>query len=98
MIAPIWTYGIQLWEVASKSNVMCLQRVQNNIPRDIVNTPWFTRNDEIHEYLNSATIASEIKHYKKQHAEQLMHHPNPLDSGLLGNASMVKRIKRYHML
>lgn len=98
ILKPIWTYGIQLWGVASKSNVMCLQRVQNNILKNIVNAPWFARNDEIHEYLNIATVASEIERYKKHHVERLTHHPNPLASGLLDDANVVKRIKRNHVL
>ncbi|CAH2093053.1 unnamed protein product [Euphydryas editha] len=30
ILKPIWIYGIQIWSTASKSKIMCLQRVQNN--------------------------------------------------------------------
>jgi hypothetical protein len=39
IIIPIWTYGLELWGCASKSNVSIIQRSQSKIIRNIVNAP-----------------------------------------------------------
>lgn len=98
VLKPIWTYGIQLWSVASKTNIACLQRVQNAILREIVNGPWFVRNDEIHEHLGMPTVAEEIERYKKSHAARLAGHPNPLAVHLLDATNNTKRLKRRQVL
>lgn len=98
ILKPIWTYGIQLWGVASKSNILCLQRVQNYILRSIVNAPWYAKNEEIHDYLNMPMIASEIARMKVNHAERLARHPNPLVTELLHSTNLVKRLKRAQVL
>jgi len=41
VIKPIWTYGIELWGCASKSNAAIMQRSQSKILRTIANAPWF---------------------------------------------------------
>ncbi|CAH2092754.1 unnamed protein product [Euphydryas editha] len=90
---PIWIYGIQIWSTASKSNIMCLQRVQNNILRVIAGAPWFARNSEIHDYLGIPTVTAEIERYKKKYMERLSTHPNPL-AYQLTTSRPVKRLKR----
>jgi hypothetical protein len=37
VMKPVWTYGIQLWGCASKSNIQTIQRCQNQVLRGIVN-------------------------------------------------------------
>jgi hypothetical protein len=39
IIASIWSYGIELWGCASKSNVAIIQRCQSKILRAIVEAP-----------------------------------------------------------
>jgi len=39
VIKPIWTYGIELWGCASKSNAAIIQRSQSKILRTIANAP-----------------------------------------------------------
>lgn len=39
----IWSYGIQLW------SINFTQRAQNNILKQITNTPCFTKNSEVDE-------------------------------------------------
>jgi hypothetical protein len=36
---PIWSYGIELWGCASKSNIVIMQRSQSKILRAIANAP-----------------------------------------------------------
>ncbi|KAJ8737403.1 hypothetical protein PYW07_000674 [Mythimna separata] len=93
IIKPIWTYGIQLWTSASKSNIMCIQRAQNNILRVIAAAPWYTRNSEIHEYLEIPIILEETKRYLNRYKERLKSHPNPLSHSLLVQ-NHSKRLKK----
>jgi hypothetical protein len=97
IIKPIWTYGIQLWSSASKSNILCLQRAQNNILRVLCGAPWFTRNNEIHEYLEIPTVLEEGKRYSDSYKARLIIHPNPLTDPLL-KPDYVKRLKRADVL
>ncbi|CAH2217356.1 jg10159 [Pararge aegeria aegeria] len=97
MLKPIWLYGIQLWGICSKSNMMRIQRVQNKILRVITDAPWFARNDEIHQYLEMPTVFEEIGRFCKKHKERLAKHPNHLASSLLV-APRVKRLKRADVL
>jgi len=39
ILKPIWTYGIELWGCASKSNIAIMQRYQSKILRTIANAP-----------------------------------------------------------
>lgn len=98
VLKPIWTYGIPLWGSASNSNIMVIQRVQNNILRTITSAPWFSRNDEIHKYLGVPTVQSEIDKYKRKYADRLLVHPNILANDLLKPSSTVKRLKRKDVL
>jgi hypothetical protein len=99
IIKPIWTYGIEIWSTAAKSNMMCLQRIQNNILRTLLNAPWYTRNDEIHEYLDVPTIASEADKFKTHYVKRISCHPNPLMTELLVHqAQAPHRLKRRDVL
>ena len=47
-IKSIWTYGIELWGCASKSNIAIIQRQQSKILRQMVNAPWYITNHTLH--------------------------------------------------
>jgi hypothetical protein len=51
IITPIWTYGIELWGCACKSNIAIIQRCQSKILRAAVNAPRCVTNDMIHKDL-----------------------------------------------
>jgi hypothetical protein len=97
IIKPIWTYGIQLWSSASKTNILYLQRAQNNILRVLSSAPWYARNSEIHEYLEIPTILEEAKRYTANYKDRLVTHPNPLSQMLL-KPNPMKRLKRANVL
>jgi hypothetical protein len=40
----IWAYGIQLWGMASTSNIEFLEHVQSKALRMIVDAPWYMPN------------------------------------------------------
>jgi hypothetical protein len=56
VIKPIWTYGIQLWGCASKSNIELIQRTQSKILRFIVNAPWYVSNHTMHTDLKTPYV------------------------------------------
>jgi hypothetical protein len=54
ILKPIWTYSIQLWGTASKSNIEILERFQSKALRMIVDAPWYVPNTFIQRDLNSS--------------------------------------------
>jgi hypothetical protein len=46
VIHPVWSYGIQLWDCNSDSNIQVIQRYQNKVLKCIVNTPLYVRNGD----------------------------------------------------
>jgi hypothetical protein len=47
ILKPIWTYGIQLWDTASTSNIEILESFQSKALSMIVDTPWYVPNTVI---------------------------------------------------
>lgn len=93
ILRPIWTYGIQLWGSAAKSNLEILQRFQNKVLRIIVDAPWFVTNSVIHKDLNISSIEEEITRYSQKYRGRLLHHPNVLTHSLM-ESNQVRRLKR----
>lgn len=98
ILKPIWTYGIPLWGSAAKSNIMCLQRAQNNVLKAICNPPWFIKTSEVHDYLGVPTVQEEIASYKMKYKLRLANHPNSLASNLLDPSNLTHRLKRANVL
>jgi hypothetical protein len=48
VIKPIWSYGIELWGCASKSNIVIIQRSQSKILRATANAPRYITNHTLH--------------------------------------------------
>lgn len=98
IIKPVWTYGIQLWGTASNSSIEVLQRMQNKILRKICNAPWFTRNVEVHEYLNMPTVKEELRSYSQTYKQRLRTHVNKLATELLHRSAVQSRLKRPRVM
>ncbi|KAL4103330.1 hypothetical protein QTP88_018707 [Uroleucon formosanum] len=74
----LWTYGIQLWGNAKKSNINKIQTFQNLALRKLLNAPPYVSNSTIHSDLKMKTVHEEAKiHYKRFHS-RLSSNPNPL--------------------
>jgi hypothetical protein len=67
IIAPIWTYGIELSGCACKSNIAAIQRCQSKILWATVDTPWYVTNDMIHEHLGIPTVQEVIHERSIKH-------------------------------
>jgi hypothetical protein len=82
VIKPIWTYGIELWGCASKSNVATIQRSQSKILRTKANATWFVSNHTLHIDLNIPYVSEVINERIDKHFNKLESHPNPLVESL----------------
>lgn len=93
-LKPIWTYGIQLWGCASKSNKQTIQRFQNKVLRNIVDAPWYLRNDDIHRDLKMDTVDQTITKFARSHEQRLHNHVNIEAIQLLDTTDLTRRLKR----
>ena len=93
VIKPIWTYGIELWGCASKSNTAIMQRAQSKILRTITNAPWYVTNHTLHTDLNIPYVSDVINERINKHLSKLESHPNPLVE-TLKQPTRNRRLKR----
>ena len=78
VIKPIWTYGIELWGCASKSNIAIIQRSQSKILRTTANARRFVSNLTLHTDLNIPCVSEVINERINKNLNKLESHPNPL--------------------
>lgn len=83
ILKPIWTYGIQLWGTASKSNLGILQRFQSKILRIITKAPWYIKNENLHRDLQIKTINQEVSDTLDKYSKRMKNHPNLLARNLM---------------
>lgn len=78
IIRPIWTYGIQLFGCAKKTNINSLQAFQSKILRTISGAPFYVSNSTLHTDLEIPSVREVAKsHYLRFHS-RLTDHENPL--------------------
>jgi hypothetical protein len=53
---PVWTYGIELWGCATKSNIAVIQRYQSILLRTITNIPRYVSNQTLHSDLHNQHV------------------------------------------
>jgi hypothetical protein len=83
ILKPIWTYGIQLWGMASTSNIEILECFQSKAQHLIVDAPWYVPNTIIRRDLHMPTVKEEIRHYSSHYSHRLSVHPTDLILPLL---------------
>jgi hypothetical protein len=66
ILKPIWTYGIQLWGMASTSNIEILEHLQSKALHVIVDTLWYMPNIAIRTDLQIPTVKEKIHRYSHQ--------------------------------
>jgi hypothetical protein len=79
---PIWTYCVQLWGVASTSNIEILERFQSKAQRLITDAPWYVPNAIIRRDLQAPSAKEEIRRLSAQYYTGLCTHPNLLATQL----------------
>jgi hypothetical protein len=82
LLKSMWTYSLQLWRNAKKTNIDKFQSFQNNILRKITNCPLYISNLTLHTNLKIKTIHEETVNYYKRFHSKLPSHINPLISNL----------------
>jgi len=93
VIVPVWTYSLELWGCASKSNIAIIQRFQSKPLRAIVNAPWYITNAMIHSDLGIPTVQDVIHKRSNKHRAKLQSRPNPLLQSL-SRDNIPRRLKR----
>jgi hypothetical protein len=83
IIIPIWTYSLELWGCASKSNISIIKRSQSKILRMIVDAPWYVFNATLHVDLGISYVQNVIHQKCNNHHTRLETHVNPLLKKLL---------------
>ena len=83
VLKPIWSYGIEMWRCASKSNIVNMQRSQSKILRAITNAPRYVKNHKLLIDFNIPYVSDVIHERIKKHHIKLEAHPNPLSEPLL---------------
>lgn len=94
IIIPIWTYGIQIWGTASKSNLSIIQRFQSKTLRMIAAAPWFITNAALHKDLKMPTVLERIEFISSNYLQRLENHPNHLALNILDNSADIHRLTR----
>jgi hypothetical protein len=93
VIKPIWTYGIELWGCASKTNIAIIQRAQSKILRFITNAPWYVSNLTLHKDLKTPYVTETIRENSTKHYNKLENHSKALLQPLL-QPHKNRRVKR----
>jgi hypothetical protein len=51
-------------------------RLQNKVLRNMVNAPWYIRNNDVHRDLLLDVVTTEIQRFAQKHEGQLHQHEN----------------------
>lgn len=94
VLRPVWTYGIQIWGCAMKTNVQMIQTFQNKVLRGIVNAPWYVRNNDLHRDLRIELVSEVIKKYAVKHDQRLQTHVNYEMNTVVNVNNNIRRLKR----
>jgi hypothetical protein len=78
VLKPVWTYGIELWGCATKSNIAVIQRYQSKLLRTITSAPWYVSNQTLHSHLHIPHVRTVFRERTATHHTTLDSHPNPL--------------------
>jgi len=95
IVVSSMTYCIQLWGMASVSNVMKVQRVQNRALRMIAGAPWYVRNDALTTDLHVPSVREQINRHSSRYNDRLTAHINHLVASLVHPRTR-RRLKRRH--
>jgi hypothetical protein len=94
ILKPICSYGIQLRETASTSNIEILERFQSKVLCRIVDAPWYVPNTVIWTDFQAPTVKEEIRHYSSQYSARLSVSPNDPVVNLMAQPDN-RRLRRH---
>jgi hypothetical protein len=61
-LRPLLTYGSVAWSYAANYLIKKLSASQNIIVREITDSPWYFRNEDIHREINLPSLRNFLKH------------------------------------
>jgi hypothetical protein len=93
VLSPIWTYGIELWGCATKSNIAIIQRYQSKLLRTMANAPWYVSNHTQHTDLRIPYVRTVFQERIAIHRTVLTTHSIPTMKPLL-QQTYNRRLKR----
>jgi hypothetical protein len=76
ILKPVWTCGIQLYDMATTSNIEILECFQSKALRMIVDEPRYMPNTVIQRDLQIPTVKEGICRYSSQYSARLSVHPH----------------------
>jgi hypothetical protein len=94
VLKPVWTYGIELWGCATKSNIAVIQRYQSTLLRTITNAPRYASSQSLHSDLHIQHVRTVFRERTATHHTTLDSYPNPLMEPLVhpsNNMSLKRR-------
>lgn len=94
LLRPIWTYGIQLFGTAKKSNLNKLQAFQSKLLRLITGAPAYVNNRTLHHDLNIPFIDDIAKKLYRNFHDRTHHHTNALIEQLSRPHNGIRRLRR----
>ena len=94
VLKPIWTYGIQLWGTAAKTNISIIERFQSKTLRQIANAPRYVSSEILLRDLQVPSIQHEIQAFGNSYLKRLEQHPNILAAELATTTMSTRRLKR----
>jgi hypothetical protein len=94
ILKPIWSYGIQLWGSASKSNTEILERFQAKVLCSITDAPWYVPNTFIDYDLSIMSVQAAIGNHSNKYKAWMNNHPKSLAQDLMLQ-STPRRLKRF---
>ncbi|GFW36485.1 RNA-directed DNA polymerase from mobile element jockey [Trichonephila clavipes] len=80
IIRPVMLYGSQIWGSAGMCHLKKLHTLTNSFLRQIVNAPWFVRNEVIYRDLKIKPFLPHIKDLSKRFFDKLPNVPNEVIS------------------
>ncbi|GFS91342.1 putative RNA-directed DNA polymerase from transposon BS [Trichonephila clavipes] len=78
ILRPVITYGSPVWGAAATIHTKKIQVIQNKILRVMTNTPWYVRNDVIHNDLHMEPITNYIPKLSRNVFKSIESHDNPI--------------------
>ena len=96
ILKPIWTYGVQLWGMASNSNIDILERFQSKVLRIITDAPWYVANMMTRRDLQVLSVRQKVRNYSITYSHRLDNKPNRLAKSLFPGPTLNRRPKRYY--
>jgi len=78
VLKPVWTYGIELWGCATKSNIAVMQRYHSKLLRSMTNAPWYFSNHTLHFDLRIPYVYMVFRERTATNSTTLDSQPNSL--------------------